>query len=74
MGIGVSIFLLAVGGILAFAVEATVAGLDLKMVGWILMAAGAVGLVLFAYFWHRGRTPRTVVTERRTYEDPGQLR
>ena len=46
MGIGFSIFLLAVGAILTFAVDATVAGLDIRVVGFILMAAGAVGLVL----------------------------
>ena len=46
MGIGFSIFLLAVGAILAFAVNATVAGLDIHIVGWILMAAGVIGLVL----------------------------
>jgi Domain of unknown function (DUF6458) len=46
MGIGFSIFLLAVGAILAFAVHATVAGMDIHVVGWILMAAGALGLLL----------------------------
>ena len=46
MGIGFSIFLLAVGAILAFAVNATVAGLDIRIVGWILMAAGVIGLIL----------------------------
>jgi hypothetical protein len=46
MGIGINIFLIAVGAILAFAVEATVAGLDITVVGYILMAAGAVGLIL----------------------------
>lgn len=46
MGIGFSIFLLAVGAILAFAVNATVAGLDISIVGWILMAAGVIGLIL----------------------------
>ncbi|RYV51660.1 DUF6458 family protein [Pengzhenrongella frigida] len=46
MGIGFSIFLLAVGGILAFAVETTVAGIDVQIIGWILMAAGVLGLVL----------------------------
>jgi hypothetical protein len=45
MGIGFSIFLLAVGAILAFAVHATVAGVDIHVVGWILMAAGALGLI-----------------------------
>jgi hypothetical protein len=46
MGIGFSIFLLAVGAILAFAVHATVAGLDIRVVGWILMGAGLIGLIL----------------------------
>lgn len=46
MGIGFSIFLLALGAILAFAVNATLAGLDISVVGWILMAAGVIGLVL----------------------------
>jgi len=46
MGIGFSIFLLAVGAILAFAVDATVAGIDIQVVGAILMAAGVLGLVL----------------------------
>jgi hypothetical protein len=46
MGIGFSIFLLAVGAILAFAVHTTVAGIDIRVVGAILMAAGALGLIL----------------------------
>ena len=46
MGIGFSIFLLALGAILTFAVHATVAGIDIRVVGVILMAAGALGLVL----------------------------
>ena len=45
MGIGVSVFLLAVGAILAFAVDLTVSGLDLATVGVILMIVGAIGLV-----------------------------
>lgn len=46
MGIGFSIFLLAVGAILTFAVNATFAGIDIHIVGWILMAAGVIGLIL----------------------------
>jgi hypothetical protein len=46
MGIGFSIFLLAVGAILAFAVNATLAGIDISIVGWILMGAGVIGLIL----------------------------
>ena len=69
MGIGVGIFLIAVGAILTFAVDATVAGLDLDVVGWVLMLAGVAGLVLFFYFWNRRRSPRAVVTERRSYDE-----
>lgn len=46
MGIGAGIFLIAIGAILAFAVKATVSGLDLATVGVILMIAGALGIVL----------------------------
>ena len=46
MGIGVSVFLIAVGAILAFAVNVAVSGLDLSTVGWILMAAGTIGLLV----------------------------
>ena len=64
MGIGFSIFLLAMGAVLAFAVHATVAGLDIHVVGWILMAAGALGLVLtLAVFAPRRR--RTLIRTRR---------
>lgn len=45
MGIGASVFLLAVGAILAFAVTADVSGVSLGTVGVILMIAGAVGLL-----------------------------
>ena len=46
MTLGFSIFLLAFGAVLAFAVHATVAGIDIHVVGWILMGAGLLGLVL----------------------------
>jgi len=46
MTIGGSIFLIAVGAILNFAVTATVAGIDIQTVGVILMICGGVGLVL----------------------------
>jgi hypothetical protein len=72
MGIGVGIFLIAVGAILTFAVDATLAGLDLNVVGWILMLAGTAGLIIFFYLWHRRRPARAVVTERRRYDDTGQ--
>jgi hypothetical protein len=72
MGIGVGIFLIVIGAIMTFALDVTVAGIDLNVVGWILMLAGVAGLILFFYFWNRRRAPRAVVTERRSYDDTGQ--
>lgn len=46
MGIGFSIFLLALGAILAFALNFNVAGVDINIIGWILMGAGVIGLIL----------------------------
>lgn len=58
MRLGTSIFLLAVGAILTFAVTASVSGIDLRTVGVILMVVGGLGIVLeFALF--RPRTQRT---------------
>jgi Domain of unknown function (DUF6458) len=60
MGIGGSIFLIAVGAIFAFAVEADLGWLDIRVVGWVLMVAGLVGLILTLWFWQNRR--RTVIT------------
>ncbi|MEG3637428.1 DUF6458 family protein [Micromonospora palythoicola] len=60
MGIGTSIFLLALGAILTFAVNASIGGLDIDVVGWILMAAGVLGLILTTLVW--GRRRQTVAT------------
>ena len=46
MGIGISVFLIAIGAILAFAVNVAVSGIDLAAVGWILMGVGAIGLLV----------------------------
>ena len=64
MGIGVSVFLIAVGAIMAFAVEVQNSnGFDLNTVGFILMIAGAIGLVFTALIWGP-RTRETVVEGR----------
>lgn len=52
MGIGVSVFLLAVGAILTFALNAEVSGINLDTVGIILMIAGLIGLAMSAMFWN----------------------
>ena len=71
MGIGGSVFLVAVGAILAFAVNATVSGLDIAIVGWILMIAGIVGLALTLIVFAPRRTAarRGVVEETRVDDD-----
>jgi len=51
VGIGTSIFLIAVGAILKYAVTANVSGVNLDTVGVILMVVGVVGLVLSVIFW-----------------------
>jgi hypothetical protein len=51
MGISVSLVLIAVGAILTWAVTATASGIDLDVVGVILMVVGAAGLVLSMIFW-----------------------
>jgi Domain of unknown function (DUF6458) len=67
MGIGASLFLIAAGAILAFAVTVEVSGVDLSIVGWILMIVGGLGLILSLVFWRRIGSHR-----RETYvrEDP----
>jgi len=46
MYFGGSIALIALGAILAFAVQDGISGIDLTMIGYILMAAGVLGIVL----------------------------
>jgi hypothetical protein len=62
MGYGLGIFLLAVGLILALAVQDTINNIDLTMVGWILAAVGALAILLTAVTVNRGRGARTVST------------
>ena len=51
MGIGISVFLIALGAVLSFAVNLTVSGLDLDTIGVILMVVGAIGLVASLIIW-----------------------
>jgi len=46
MGIGTSIFLIALGAILRFAVTATVSGIKVQTVGTILLVVGIIGLLI----------------------------
>ena len=50
MGLGTSLFLIAVGAILKFAVTTTAHGVNINTIGLILMIVGLVGLVI-TLFW-----------------------
>ncbi|MBX7112360.1 MAG: hypothetical protein K1X87_11020 [Dehalococcoidia bacterium] len=49
--LGLSMVLIAVGAILAYAVDYQVSGVDLPTVGVILMIVGGIGLVASLLFW-----------------------
>ena len=51
MGLGTSIFLIAVGAILDFAVTVSAPGFNIHTVGVILMVVGVIGLVMSMIFW-----------------------
>ena len=70
MGIGTSLFLIAVGAILYFAVNASISGLSIATVGLILMIVGVIGLLISLFMlssWRRGSADRTVVRDRDVY-------
>ena len=74
MGIGTSLFLIAVGAILYWAVDATISGLEIQTIGLILMIVGVIGLVISLFFLsslrrgtsraHGGPRPRAVLEPR----------
>ncbi len=74
MTTGTSLFFIAVGAILRYAVTTTVSGISLQTVGLILIIIGVVGLVLSLFYmlaWSpRRRVVRDRVIEREPYEDP----
>ena len=51
MATGISLFFLAVGAILTFAVETTVQGIDLDTIGVILMVIGLLGMLFSLVLW-----------------------
>jgi hypothetical protein len=76
MPLGTSIFLVAVGAILRYAVTATTSGISLPTVGLILMIVGIAGLVLSIFYmlaWgprRRGVVASERVVERDPYREP----
>jgi Domain of unknown function (DUF6458) len=67
MGIGTSLFLIAVGAILYFAVNASISGLSIATVGIILMVVGVLGLLISLFLLSSARNERTVVRDRDVY-------
>ncbi len=67
MSAGLGIFLIALGAILSFAVQDRISGVDLRMIGNILMGAGLVTLVLSLVLSQRRQT---TVTARRDIVTP----
>jgi hypothetical protein len=51
MGIGTSIFLVAVGAILDFGIDLSTQGFDLHTIGAILMIVGGIGFIVSLVFW-----------------------
>ena len=68
MRLGTAIVLLALGAILTFALQVDVSGIDLQVVGWILMIAGALGIVLELAVWAPRSRRRVSSTE--AYDAP----
>jgi hypothetical protein len=78
--VGLSLFLIAVGAILRYAVTATVEGISLTTVGLILIIVGVLGLaisLLFMFVWRPGgaHSAGGRINEReRYYDDPTRPR
>ncbi|GIH68356.1 DUF6458 family protein [Sphaerimonospora thailandensis] len=60
MGFGASLAFIAIGAVLAFAVKWDVPGIDLQMIGWILMGVGVVGALLTSLYTRRPQAEETV--------------
>jgi hypothetical protein len=70
VGLPVSLILIAVGAILAFAVHVHANGVSIHTVGWILMAVGLAGILLSLLFWESWAGPG-YWSRRRMYVDQG---
>jgi hypothetical protein len=65
MTVGASIFLIALGAILKYAVDVTVSGIEIQTIGLILMIAGVVGLVIGLFLLTQTDRRRPVVYDDR---------
>jgi hypothetical protein len=62
MGFGASLAFIAIGAVMAFAVKFDVPGIDLHMIGWILIGVGAAGALLTGLYTRRPHGEDTVET------------
>jgi beta-lactamase regulating signal transducer with metallopeptidase domain len=65
--LGTSLFLIAVGAILTFAINADISGIEISTVGIILMIIGVIGLLISLLYLAPRR--RAVVSERPVVRD-----
>ena len=71
MGFGVGLILIAVGAILAWAVNVDTSGFNVNTIGYILLVVGIIGGVLSMIFWSSWAGPGYFTRSRRTYVDEG---
>jgi Domain of unknown function (DUF6458) len=70
MGLGAGIFLIAIGAILAFAVNVNTGGaIDLHTIGLILLVVGVLGTILSMVFWSSWGGPSYFTSRRRVRRD-----
>lgn len=72
MALGTSLFLIAVGAILRFAITASTSGVNIHTIGVILMIVGGIGLVI-SLFWMSvwaDRRRRSLPPDERYYAGP----
>ena len=72
MGTGVSLILIAIGAVLAWAVHVTTSGFNVHTIGYILLVVGIVGFVLSLIFWSSWAGPG-YLSRRRTVTDAGPV-
>jgi hypothetical protein len=74
MGIGASLFLIAIGAILAWAVEIETPGFNLNTIGIILLVVGIIGAIMSMIFWSSwggwgGNRRETIVRDRDVFRE-----
>jgi tellurite resistance protein TehA-like permease len=70
MGIGTSLFLIAAGAILRYAITESISGVELDTVGLILLIVGVIGLIISLVLMLAPRRHETVVTHDRPVDPP----